>query len=132
VHDIIRMAGISLAVSAISTACGLWVVQGELETRPPIAIVDYGPLADAVNAGVDADVLRPYLAEFKRRAGAYEDAGFVVINAASVDAAPSEVFVPPPDDLPTDWTSNKQDASPDLAGAAMDRAGRWSTREATP
>ena len=49
------------------------------------------------------DQIQPYVREIKRRAAAYQAAGFIVINGASIDAAPDEVFVPPLDDLPEAW-----------------------------
>ena len=105
IQGIIKTTVISFAVSAISTACGLYIVQNELANRPPLAIVDYSPIANAVNAGVQPETVQPFLAEYRRRAKIYREAGYIVLNGASIDAAPAEMFVPTPEDLPDDWRS---------------------------
>ena len=112
--------GISLAVTAVAGTVGIWAVQNELAERPPIAIVDYGPLAAALNAGEAPAAVQPYLAEFKRRAAAYRKAGYVVINAASVDAAPDDVYIPPPDDLPKVWQTMPAAEADGLMDAGSD------------
>ena len=119
--------GISLAVTAIAGGMVGWsigVIQDELAERPPIAILDYAPLVNGMSAGEKPAVIETYLAEFKRRASAYENAGFVVINAASVVAAPDYIYVPLPEDLPKTWHHEKASDSsggmetvPDTAGA---------------
>lgn len=100
---ILTSLGISLLVTAIAAAAGVRAVQYELAERPPIAIVDYGPIVAAMGAGESPTTIQSYLIEIRRRAAVYEKAGFVVINAASVDAAPDDVYIPPPDDLPKAW-----------------------------
>ncbi len=96
---------ISLCTTAITAATATWLIREELATRPPIAIIDYGVIGNAVSLGVPPETIQPYFAEIKRRAQAYEAAGYIVINAASVDAAPDEMFVPPLDDVPEAWRS---------------------------
>ena len=113
--------GISLLVTAVAGTVGVWAVRNELAERPPIAIVDYGPLAAALNGGEKPAAVQPYLAEFKRRAVAYRKAGYVVINAASVDAAPDDVYIPPPDDLPKAWQAMPASETGDLVGVGSDR-----------
>ena len=100
---ILTSLAISLAATVMTAGVGAWFIRNELAIRPPIAVIDYGPIANAVSLGVALDQIQPYLRETKRRASAYQAAGFIVINAASVDAAPDEVFVPPLDDLPEAW-----------------------------
>lgn len=106
-----RMIATSLAISLTTTmaaaVAGTWAIRNELAKRPPIAIVDYSPIANAVSLGMPLDKIQPYLRETKRRAQAYQAAGYIVINAASVDAAPDDVFVPPLDDLPDAWRRPK-------------------------
>ena len=96
---------ISLATTSIASAAATWLIREELAIRPPIAIVDYGLIGNAVSLGVPPETIQPYFAEIKRRAQAYEAAGYIVINAASVDAATDEMFVPPLDDVPEAWKS---------------------------
>ena len=109
----------SLATTAIAATIAIWLIREELALRPPIAIVDYGPIGNAVALGESPDKIQPYFAEIKRRAQAYEAAGYIVINAASVDAAPDEIFVPPLDDVPDAWRTPSVDpknaAIPDLS-----------------
>jgi len=95
---------ISLGTTSIAAAVATWLIREELATRPPMAIVDYGVIGNAVSLGVPPETIQPYFAEIKRRAQAYEAAGYIVINAASVDAAPDEMFVPPLD-VPEAWRS---------------------------
>ena len=100
---IIVGTGVSLAVTVVGIGIVARVMDAELAKRPPIAIIDYRPIATAVAAGEAPASIQPYLSEIKRRAAAYRDAGYVVINAASIEAAPADVFVPTPDDLPKAW-----------------------------
>ena len=100
---------ISLGTTAITAATATWLVREELAARPPIAIVDYSPIGNAVSLGVPPETIQPYFTEIKRRVQAYEAAGYIVINAASVDAAPDEMFVPPLDDVPDAWRSPSVD-----------------------
>ena len=102
-HIILVSLAISLGTTAVAVGVGAWFIRNELAMRPPIAVIDYGPIANAVSLGVPLDQIQPYLRETKQRASAYQAAGFIVINAASVDAAPDEIFVPPLDDLPEAW-----------------------------
>lgn len=130
-----RMIATSLAISlgttAIATAVGTWIIRNELATRPPIAIVDYSPIANAVSLGVPLDKIQPYLSETKRRAHAYQAAGYVVINAASVDAAPDDVFVPALDDLPEAWR-RPQAVAPLLPATAFDPTAGSKSHEESP
>lgn len=119
---------ISLGTTAVTAAAGAWLIRNELATRPPIAVIDYSPIANAVSLGVPLDQIQPFLREIKRRASAYQAAGFIVINAASIDAAPDEVFVPPLDDLPEAWREAasavpKISPAPDMKNGAEHRDG---------
>jgi hypothetical protein len=100
---IIIGTGLCLAVPIVGIGVVAKVMDAELAKRPPIVIIDYRPIATAVAAGEAPAAIQPYLREIKRRAAAYRDAGYVVINAASIAAAPADVFVPTPDDLPKAW-----------------------------
>ena len=122
-RTILTSLAISLGTTAVAAGVGAWFIRNELAMRPPIAVIDYGPIANAVSLGVPLDQIQPYLREIKRRASAYQTAGFVVINAASVDAAPDEVFVPPLDDLPEAWreaasAAPKMSPAPDMKNGA--------------
>jgi hypothetical protein len=122
-HIIVTSLAVSLGTTALAVAAGTWLIRNELAIRPPIAVIDYGPIANAVSLGVPLDQIQPYLRETKRRASAYQAAGFIVINAASVDAAPDEVFVPPLDDLPEAWleaasAASKMSPAPDMKSGA--------------
>jgi uncharacterized protein YneF (UPF0154 family) len=100
---IIIGTGVFLAVTVVGIGIVARVMDAEFAKRPPIAIIDYRPIATAVAAGEAPAAIQPYLSEIKRRAVAYRKAGYVVINAASIEAAPADVFVPTPDDLPKAW-----------------------------
>lgn len=93
----------SLATTGLALLAGYWFLENQLATRPPIAVIDYGPIAKALALGTPAKDIQPFLSATKRRAAAYQEAGYVVINSASIDAAPEDVFVPPLDDLPEAW-----------------------------
>lgn len=105
-------------------------MDAELAKRPPIAIVDYRPFAAAVTAGEAPAAIQPYLGEIKRRAAAYREAGYVVINAVSIEGAPADVFVPAPADLPKAWLdrggADRRDAT---AGPYSDGAKASGRRE---
>ncbi len=99
--------GLSLGITIVGIGVIAKVMDAELAKRPPIAIIDYRPIAAAIAAGEAPAAIQPYLSEIKRRAAAYRDAGYVVINAASIEAAPADVFVPPPADLPKAWLDQR-------------------------
>ncbi len=61
--------------------------------RPAIVLLDYGPIARAITAGVSPQQIQPLLVELKRRSAALKDAGYLVLNAANVDGAPSELVI---------------------------------------
>ena len=105
----------------MAAAAGAWFIRNELALRPPIAVIDYSPIANAVSLGVPLHQIQPYLHETRRRARAYQAAGFIVINAASVDAAPDEAFVPPLDDLPEAWHGAASAASTISPLSGMER-----------
>lgn len=111
IRQLIIPLATSAAVSLSCLALGYWIVKSELATRPPIAVVDYEAIGNALALGVPAQEIQPYLEAIKKRAQAYEAAGYVVINAASVDAAPPDVFVPPLQDLPEAWMNGAPQAS---------------------
>ena len=119
---IIVGTGVSLAVTVVGIGIVARVMDAELAKRPPLAIIDYRPIATAVAAGEAPATIQPYLSEIKRRAAAYQDAGYVVINAASIEAAPADVFVPRPADLPKAWLDQQVgdggDETVDTEGAA--------------
>jgi hypothetical protein len=114
---IIIGTGLSLGITIVGIGVVAKVMDAELAKRPPIAIIDYRPIAAAVTAGEAPATILPYLSEIKRRAAAYRDAGYVVINAASIVAAPADVFVPPPADLPKAWLDQGGDDKREAAGA---------------
>lgn len=128
-----RMIATSLAISLVTTmiaaGAGTWAIRNELAMRPPIAIVDYSPIANVVSLGVPLDKIQPYLSEIKRRAQAYQTSGYIVINSASVDAAPDDVFVLPLDDLPDAWRQAQPVVPLVPAMAAEPRAGMASGGE---
>ncbi|NJO37014.1 MAG: hypothetical protein HC871_04530 [Rhizobiales bacterium] len=70
----------SLVTTAITATIAVWLIREELALRPPIAIVDYGPIGTAVSLGESPDKIKPYFAEIKRRAKAYEAAGCYVLR----------------------------------------------------
>ena len=119
---VLTSLAVSLGTTVVAAAAGAWLIRNELAVRLPIAVIDYSPIANAVSLGVPLDQIQPYLRETKRRASAYQAAGFVVINAASVDAAPDEVFVPPLDDLPEAWL-DAASAAPKISPAPDMKSG---------
>lgn len=102
-RQFLQTLAISLATVSIGMGVGFWFVQNQLATRPSIAVIDYGPIANAIALGISPDEIQPYLSATKTRVTAYQDAGYVVINNASIDAAPEDVYVPPLGDIPEAW-----------------------------
>ncbi|MEZ5936220.1 MAG: hypothetical protein R3F54_30830 [Alphaproteobacteria bacterium] len=99
--------GLCLGFTIVGIGIVARVMDAELARRPPIAIIDYRPIATAVAAGEAPAAIQPYLSEIKRRAAAYREAGYVVINAASIEAAPADVFVPRPPICPKPGLTSK-------------------------
>ncbi|NJO39077.1 MAG: hypothetical protein HC871_17615 [Rhizobiales bacterium] len=126
---IIIGTGLCLAITIVGIGVVASIMEAELAKRPPIVIIDYRPIATAVAAGEAPAAIQPYLSEIKRRAAAYRDAGYVVINAASIEAAPADVFVPTPDDLPKAWLDQQVG---DRGNEAVDSEGAASATRSAP
>ncbi len=117
----------NLAATGTALLAGYGFLENQLATRPPIAVIDYEPIANALALGASTNDIQPFLSAIKRRAAAYQEAGYVVINSASIDAAPEDVFVPALDNLPEAWlevpadptASNEAHVEPSDAGGSQ-------------
>lgn len=69
-------------------------LERRLAFRPPIAVLDYRKLAQALAQGVAAGELEPAFAELKERGRRLRERGYLVLNRASVDAVPDAHLVP--------------------------------------
>ena len=72
-----------------------------LALRPPLAVVDYGPVAERLAAGTPARDLAPTVATLKSQAGRLQTHGYLVLSGIAVEAAPTALLVrPDPEHLP--------------------------------
>ena len=72
-----------------------------LALRPPLAVIDYGPVTERLAAGASARDLEPAVATLKSQAGRLQAHGYLVLNRAAVEAAPTALLVrPDPAGLP--------------------------------
>ena len=64
-----------------------------LALRPPLAVVDYGPVAERLAAGTPARDLEPTVATLKSQAGRLQTHGYLVLSGIAVEAAPTALLV---------------------------------------
>ena len=64
-----------------------------LALRPPLAVVDYGPVAERLAAGTPARDLEPIITTLKSQAGRLQTHGYLVLNGIAVEAAPTALLV---------------------------------------
>ena len=63
--------------------------------RPPLAVVDYGPVSARLAAGTPARDLEPTIATLKSQAGRLQTHGYLVLSGIAVEAAPTALLVQP-------------------------------------
>ena len=66
-----------------------------LALRPPLAVVDYGPVSARLAAGIPARDLEPTVATLKSQAGRLQTHGYLVLSGIAVEAAPTALLVRP-------------------------------------
>ena len=66
-----------------------------LALRPPLAVVDYGPVSARLAAGTPARDLEPVIATLKSQAGRLQTHGYLVLSGIAVEAAPAALLVRP-------------------------------------
>ena len=66
-----------------------------LALRPPLAVVDYGPVAERLAAGTPARELAPVITTLKSQAGRLQTHGYLVLSGIAVEAAPAALLVHP-------------------------------------
>ena len=66
-----------------------------LALRPPLAVVDYGPVSERLAAGTPARDLEPTIATLKSQAGRLQTHGYLVLSGIAVEAAPAALLVHP-------------------------------------
>lgn len=90
-----------LLVGALLWAQGATIdaLRAELDARPPVAVIDYAPVAAAVAEGVAPEAIEPLFRAIKERSETLRAEGFLVLNRAAIDGAPEALVVrvdPPP------------------------------------
>ena len=84
-----------------ATSCWLayWLALAELDQalalRPPLAVVDYGPVSARLAAGTPARDLEPVITTLKSQAGRLQTHGYLVLSGIAVEAAPTALLVRP-------------------------------------
>jgi hypothetical protein len=68
-------------------------LEAALAQRPPVAVIDYGAIQEALAAGATPAELHGSFAAVKERAAALRARGFLVINRAAVETAPEALVV---------------------------------------
>ena len=66
-----------------------------LALRPPLAVVDYGPVSERLAAGTPARDLEPVITTLKSQAGRLQAHGYLVLSGIAVEAAPTALLVQP-------------------------------------
>lgn len=68
-------------------------LEAALAQRPPVAVIDYGAIQEALAAGATPAELHGSFAAVKERAAALRARGFLVINRAAVETAPEALVI---------------------------------------
>jgi hypothetical protein len=68
-------------------------LEAALETRPPVAVIDYGSIQTALAAGASPMELQPAFAAVKEQAADLQRRGYLVINRAALESAPRDLVI---------------------------------------
>ncbi len=68
-------------------------LEAALQSRPPLAVIDYASIQEALAAGAAPADIQPAFAAVKGRAAALREQGFLVINRAAVETAPDRLLL---------------------------------------
>lgn len=66
-----------------------------LALRPPLAVVDYGPVSAHLAAGIPARDLEPVITTLKSQAARLQAHGYLVLSGIAVEMAPTALLVRP-------------------------------------
>lgn len=69
-------------------------LEAALQSRPPLAVIDYASIQEALAAGASPADIQPAFAAVKGRAAALKEQGYLVINRAAVETAPDQLMLP--------------------------------------
>ena len=106
----------ALASGLITYAAVITRLDHALALRPPIAVVDYGPIGTRLNQGTPARELEPVFAILKATSGRLREHGYLVLNRAAADAVPATYLIPA--SLTADALAAAAPRLPQLAPAA--------------
>ena len=96
--EIVFVAVVAAVISgSVSYKLVLDEVHAELQSlktyRPPVAVIDYGPVIMAVKKGVSPSDIEPVFVELKEKAEKLAANGFLVVNRASLETVPEHLLI---------------------------------------
>lgn len=87
--DIALLAMAGLAAAALITAhWRIGRLEAALQARPPVAVADYGRISEALALGAAPEIMRAAFESVKAEAARLAAEGYLVINRATLEAAP--------------------------------------------
>ena len=84
----------ALASGCIAYGAAVAKLEAALELRPPLAVVDYGPITDELALGTAPKELEPAFKLLKDTSGRLRDHGYLVLNRIATDAVPDPYLIP--------------------------------------
>lgn len=84
----------ALASGCIAYAAAVAKLEAALELRPPMAVVDYGPITDRLAQGSAPKELEPVFRLLKDTSSRLRDHGYLVLNRIATDAVPDPYLIP--------------------------------------
>jgi hypothetical protein len=94
----------ALAIAGLAALLGgggatLWTerrLAAELVMRPPVVVVDYAPITDALGRGADPRALEAAFGSVKANVARFERAGYLVVNRVALETFPAGLAIPVP------------------------------------
>jgi hypothetical protein len=104
----------TVAISAATSYFSIRHVEGELATRPPIAVIDYTNLIGQLGGKTSPDQAHAIILETRRRIDALVARGYLVVDANVAVGHPTSLVMPLPrlDDIGTSLGNGTAEPSP--------------------
>lgn len=84
----------ALASGCIAYGAAVARLEAALELRPPLAVVDYGPITDRLAQGSAPKELEPVFRLLKDTSSRLREHGYLVLNRIATDAVPDPYLIP--------------------------------------
>lgn len=93
-------AALAVAAGALGGGAATWWGERRLAEalvmRPPVVVVDYGPIREAFGRGADPGALQEAFSTVKENVARFERAGYLVVNRIALETFPGSLAIPVP------------------------------------